>query len=190
MRIIAGAAGGRRLSTPRGARPTTDRVREALFSSLDAMLGGWEGLRVLDLYAGSGALGLEALSRGAADVVLVERDRASVSVLRGNVDAVGLPGARVVADDAEGFAARSAGTTYDLVLMDPPYAVDVETVRGIVGDLARTGSVATGAISVVERPSRDAAEPWPAGPWELVRRRDYGDTALWYGRFLGPRQAE
>ena len=108
-RIVAGAARGRRLAAPpgRGTRPTADRAREALFSALEAQLGSLAGRRVADLYAGSGAVGLEALSRGASAVVLVESDPAAVRSLRANVDAVGLPGAEVVAGRVERVVSRT-----------------------------------------------------------------------------------
>lgn len=183
MRIIAGHAGGRRLAVPpAGTRPTTDRVREALFSSLDAHVreasGGWAGMRVLDLFAGSGAIGLEALSRGASAATLVERDRRCLEVLRRNVAAVD-PRARVVAADA--LTWPPVGGPYGLAYVDPPYALADDEVRELLGGLARHGALAEGALVVVERSSRSES-PWPAQGWEHLRKRDYGDTALWYGR--------
>lgn len=183
MRIIAGSAGGRRLmAPPEGTRPTTDRVREALFSSLDTHVrgrrGGWGDIHFLDVFAGSGAVGLEAMSRGAAAVTLVERDRRCLEVLRRNVAAVD-PRAHVVAADA--FAWRAAGPAYDLVYIDPPYAASDEDVRALISSLARDGALADDALVVVERSSRSPS-PWPDEGWEPVRTREYGDTALWYGR--------
>ncbi|MFM7596782.1 MAG: 16S rRNA (guanine(966)-N(2))-methyltransferase RsmD [Actinomycetota bacterium] len=186
MRIIGGSAGGRRLSVPpRGTRPTSDRVRESLFSSLDALLGGWSGVRVLDLYAGSGALGLEALSRGATEAVLVERDRGSARIIEANATSVAVPGARVVCADVDAWSAREADAAYDVVFCDPPYAVPTEAVRSLLRGLGQRGWLAPDAVAVVERDARDADEPWPEGEWEPLRRRDFGDTALWYGRHLG-----
>ncbi|HEY5194595.1 MAG TPA: 16S rRNA (guanine(966)-N(2))-methyltransferase RsmD, partial [Solirubrobacteraceae bacterium] len=133
MRVISGRLGGRRLSAPRGrtTRPTSDRVREALFS----MLGAIDGASVLDLFAGTGALGIEALSRGAARALFVERDTAAVAALRGNLAQLGLaePQARVrVGDALEALrAARGAGETYDLVFVDPPYSQARELERGL-----------------------------------------------------------
>ncbi len=186
-RIIAGRARGRRLSVPpAGTRPTSDRVREAMFSALDserARLGEpWSELRVLDLYAGSGALGLEALSRGAASVLLVERSRAAASVLRANVRAVGLPGADVLVADVRRLATSSAtGAAATLVLVDPPYDLTAAELSSTLAQVLAHGWIAPGADVVVERSARDAECPLP-DTWTLVRRRDYGETALWYGQ--------
>lgn len=186
MRIIGGTAGGRRISVPaRGTRPTSDRVRESLFSSLESMLGGWSGVRVLDLYAGSGALGLECLSRGASHAEFVERDRGTARVIQSNADLLGLPGAQVTCADVESWAGRPAVSAYDVVFLDPPYAVATDAVSAVLRALADQGWLAEGAIAVVERDARDADAPWPAVGWEELRRRDFGDTALWYGRHLG-----
>ena len=128
-RIIAGAARGRRLKVPSdGTRPTTDRVREALFARLDHLLGGFAGARVLDLFAGSGALGLEAASRGASAVVLVERDRRAAAVARANAATVGAPGVEIAAMTVAGYLA-GAPRPFDLVLADPPYGVTSSEVR-------------------------------------------------------------
>lgn len=183
MRIIAGHAGGRRLAAPpEGTRPTTDRVREALFSSLDTYVrenyGGWSEIHFLDLFAGSGAVGLEAMSRGAAVATLVERDRRCLEVLRRNVAAVD-SGARVVAVDATRWHAE--GGPYDVIYVDPPYALADDDVRSVLAALVSHGALADGALVVVERSVR-SREPWPDSGWEELRKRDYGDTALWYGR--------
>src|SRR5579871_660391 len=147
-RVIAGAAGGRRLAVPRGTatRPTSDRAREGLFASLLSELGELDGKRVLDLYAGSGAVGLEALSRGAAHVLLVESDARAVRVIRENIAAVGLPGAAVIAGRVERVLARGpdrpAGPQdadiggYDVVFADPPYALADEAVSRMLSLLA------------------------------------------------------
>ncbi len=182
MRIIGGHAGGRRLAVPpAGTRPTTDRVRESLFSSLESMLGGWSGLRVLDVYAGSGSIGLEALSRGAQAAAFIERDRRTAALLRRNIETVALPGARVIVADAAG--ADVAGP-WDLVYLDPPYAVPDDEVRHLLARLAFEGALADDALVVVERGVRSGS-PWPDEGWEAVRRRDYGETTLWYGRPAG-----
>jgi 16S rRNA (guanine966-N2)-methyltransferase len=175
-RIIGGAAGGRRLATPAGrtTRPTSDRVREGLFSSLG---GDLSGRSFLDLYAGSGAVGLEAASRGAAPVVLVERDAKAVRAVRDNVAAIDLPDVVVRADDVSRFL-REPATPYDVVFLDPPYADSVDDVLAL---LAGGGWLAPGATVVVERDSRGTPPVWPDGIDE-DRSRRYGDSTLWYGR--------
>lgn len=174
MRIVGGTAGGRRLVTPpgRATRPTPDRVREALFSAL----GDLAGRRVLDGYAGSGALGLEALSRGAAHALLVERDRAALTALRANAAALDLP-AHIHAGDVRRLVSGPPEAPYDLVFLDPPYA---EPVDPVLAALAEHGWLAAGADVVVERRTRSADPVWPAG--FAVHARTYGDTTLWYGR--------
>ncbi len=191
MRIIGGSAGGRRLVAPaKGTRPTSDRVREALFSSLDAMCGGWHDLRVLDLYAGSGALGLEALSRGAREVLLVDHDRDARRSIEANIEAVGLPGARISSASVREVLGRPSEAAFDLAFLDPPYAVPVDEVHDVLRCMATGGWLAEDAIVVVERDAREQDAPWPDDDWEAVRRRAYGDTALWYGRFLGNSSGE
>lgn len=190
MRIIGGSARGRRLVAPRGGttRPTSDRVRESLFATLSSRRAGgespWESTRVLDLFAGSGALGLEALSRGAESVVFVENNRSALAALRTNIDAVNLPGASVVTVDAWRYAETSAGSSFDLVLCDPPYAVEGERISTLVASLIRGGRLAVGCDVVIERDIRSPQAPWPQDP-DLIDldRRAYGETALWYGRF-------
>jgi 16S rRNA (guanine966-N2)-methyltransferase len=174
VRVVAGRFGGRRLSAPRGSatRPTSDRVREALF----AMLGALGGERVLDLFAGSGALGIEALSRGAGSAVFVERARPALDVLRGNLDALGLGPdvAEVRAADARAAlrAARSRAETYDLVFVDPPYRL----AAGLGAELseALAGLLAPGGRVVTESDRR--------APLELelpqTHERRYGDTLI------------
>lgn len=187
MRIIAGLARGHRIDAPAtGTRPTSDRVREALFSTVDSLAGSWSGTRVLDLYAGSGALGLEALSRGARSAVLVERDRRAASVMRANVERTGLAEAHVLVADAAatGLHQRIPADLrpVDRILVDPPYEVPAERVRTLLRGLVDAGCVAPGAWAVVERAARDDESPLPEEGWDEVARRTYGDTALWYGR--------
>ena len=178
MRIVAGAARGRPLVAPQGrdTRPTSDRAREGLFSTL-ATLVDLDGARVLDLYAGSGAVGLEALSRGAAHAVLVESDIKAANAIRRNVDAVGLPGARVVVDRVERFLASDRGT-YDVAFLDPPY----DTSDDIV---ARVLAATRAGVLVVERSTKSPPPAWPEGV-EAVKERRYGDGTLWYGRAVEP----
>jgi 16S rRNA (guanine966-N2)-methyltransferase len=180
-RVIAGAAGGRRLAVPpSGVRPTGDRAREGLFNSLGSLLD-LEGARVLDLYAGSGALGLEALSRGAAEVVLVESGPRVLPVLKANLAAVGLPGARVVAGSVPTVVAGAAPARFDLVLADPPYATPVEEVLGVLHALVEGRWLAEEAVVVVERSAREEAWEWPT-PLTGLRDRRYGEALLRYGR--------
>ena len=180
-RIVAGTARGRRLTVPpTGTRPTADRVRESCFGAIDAILmredRAWSDLRVVDLFAGSGALGLEAASRGARTVTFVERARPALAVLRANIDALRLPGCIVEGVDAVGWARRSHAPI-DLLLADPPYDLDSAVVAGVIEDLRP--SLASGFIAVVERRFGDAS-PLP-DEWDVTERR-YGDTVLWYGR--------
>lgn len=176
MRIVAGAARGRRLVAPTGAavRPTTDRVREALFSSLS---GRVRGAHVLDLFAGTGALGLEALSRGAASVTLVEQDARAIAALTTNVRAVGLPGADVVAREVARWLAVTDPATrrFDVVLLDPPYAIDEEVLAHCLALLVPL--LAPAAVVVVERSAQAPAPSWPAGLVADGTRR-YGSTTL------------
>ncbi|WP_138757621.1 16S rRNA (guanine(966)-N(2))-methyltransferase RsmD [Modestobacter altitudinis] len=180
-RIIAGSAGGRRLKVPRaGVRPTGDRAREGLFNSLGSLLD-LDGIRVLDLYAGSGALGLEALSRGAAEVVFVESGGGVLPVLRENIAAVGLRGAVVLPGSVPTVVAGAAPAGFDLVVADPPYAAPEEEVLGVLRALAGNGWLSPDAVVVVERSSREQPWEWPT-PLIGVRDRRYGEAVLRYGR--------
>lgn len=186
-RVIAGIAGGRRLAVPpgKGTRPTSDRVREGLFSAVWARLGDLDGARVADLYAGSGAVGLEALSRGAAHVLLVESDARAARTIRANAATLGLPGAEVAADKVERvLASEPAGGPYDLVFLDPPYAVTDTTVTAHLNALRDNGWLTPGALVVVERATRGAPLEWPPG-YEPGRARRYGEATLWYGHATG-----
>lgn len=186
-RIIAGRAKGRRLATPKGAntRPTTDRTREALFSALaswfDAADAAAEeqlaGYSMLDLFAGTGAVGLEAASRGASPVVLVEADRPTAKLIAANAASAGLQ-ADVRAGKAETFAA-APGLSFDLIFIDPPYAVPTEQVEALLAQLA-DGTVAPRGLVVVERSVRDREPAWPPAFTETWRR-DYGETCLLFG---------
>ena len=176
-RIVSGAVGGRTLQVPaKGTRPTSDRVREALFARLEH-LGAVDGARVLDLYAGSGALGLEAVSRGAAHATLVEAARPAVEVCRRNVAALGL-GAQVtvVADRAERFTARGAAQPWDLVLLDPPYDVPEKDLAAVLAGLP--GHLSPDAVVVVERSTRSPEPSWPDG-LERFDERAHGETRVW-----------
>jgi 16S rRNA (guanine966-N2)-methyltransferase len=184
-RIIAGTAGGRRLAVPpgQGTRPTSDRAREGLFASVTAARGTLSGAAVADLYAGSGAVGLEALSRGAARALLVEADPRAVAVIRANVATLGLPGARVLTGRVAAVLSRGPGPDgpRDLVFADPPYAVPGDEVTAVLTALAASGWLAPGALVVIERATRSGPLTWPAG-YTPDRARTYGEATLWYGR--------
>ena len=182
-RIIGGAAGGRRIKAPAGerTRPTSDRVREALFSSIESALGSITGLRFLDLYAGSGAVGLEARSRGAGVVTLVEHDRRTAALIRDNVRTLGFSQVDVVSSTVGSLLAGTPTAPYDVVFADPPYPLETKRVEADVVALCDHGWLATGALLVVERSRRSDGPAWPAGI-EALRSRDYGETTLWYGR--------
>lgn len=181
-RIIGGLAKGRKLQTPPGdaTRPTSDRVREALFSALEAQLGSLHGLRVLDLYAGSGAVGLEAASRGAAAVTAVESDRRTAALVVAN--------ARTLGFDVEVLAhpvARALGTAprapYDVAFLDPPYPLPETEVVAALELLVANRWLVPGAAVVLERSARSVEPAWPTGLGP-VREKKYGETLLWYLR--------
>jgi 16S rRNA (guanine966-N2)-methyltransferase len=183
-RIISGAAGSLRLRVPRsGTRPTSDRVREGIFSSLEAE-DAIDDARVLDLFAGSGALGLEAMSRGARSAVLVDRAPDAIEVCRANAQLVARSLGRdagridVVRQSASTFLASAAGP-FDLAFLDPPYDYGDDDLAGVLASLAPL--LASDALVVVERSTRSAAPPWPEG-LVAVRTRSYGDTAVHLAR--------
>lgn len=181
-RLIAGAAGGRRLAAPPGrtTRPTSDRTREGLFATVGSLLGPLEGRRVLDLFAGSGAVGLEAASRGASHVLLVESDPAALRTIRANVRSTALPGVEVARHKVVQLLRTQPAEPYALVFADPPYAVADSTVSEVLVALHDRHWLAPGALVVVERPRRGPAVSWPPG-YVSDRVRTYGDAALWYG---------
>ena len=199
--MIAGEAGGRRLAVPDGrhTRPTSDRAREGLFATISSIVGPLAGARVLDLYAGSGAVGLEALSRGAEHVLLVEHGARAARVIRQNIEAIGLPGAEVIADRVERVLARgpapaggqdgtapaggqdgTAQAWYDVVFADPPYALADAGVSRVLILLAEQGWLAPGALVIVERATRSGPLSWPDG-FVPDRARRYGEATFWYG---------
>ena len=184
-RIIGGTAGGRRLSTPTGAqtRPTTDRTREALFSSIESWCGSLSGLRFLDLYAGSGAVGLEAWSRGAAAVTLVESDRRTAQVITDNARLLGCRVADVVARSVSAVLSEPPAAPYDVVFADPPYPLEDAAVAEDLELLVAQGWLVPGALVVVERAKRSPEPTWPAGI-EATRSKRYGEATLWYGHAL------
>jgi len=176
VRVVAGKWGGRTIRAPRGVsvRPTTDRVREAVFSILGSVV---EGSVVLDLFAGTGAMAVESLSRGAAEAVLVESSPVALAVLKGNLAALAAEGALCLPLDYREAVRRLAarGRSFTLVFLDPPYG------EGLVGRsaelLSRAGILAPGAVVVAERAARDPGETLPAEWVERVDRR-YGDTRI------------
>jgi 16S rRNA (guanine966-N2)-methyltransferase len=189
-RIISGLAGGRRIRTSPGSgtRPTSDRVREALFSRLEHMDVLYQA-RVLDLYAGSGALGLEAASRGAASVLLVESEWSAVAVTRKNIAELGLPGVSLQADTVERAlldGPKTDDARCDLVLADPPYEVTEEVLGDVLALLVTHGWLSEDAFVVVERSARSPQPRWPQG-LEGAGERRYGDTKMWFADFAGPR---
>ncbi len=193
-RVIGGRAGGRRLDTPRGAatRPTSDRVREALFSAVESRWGLLEGARFLDLYAGSGAVGLEAWSRGATEVTFVESDRRAAGLVRGNARRLGLAEVDVLARPVAAVLAGPASAPYDVVFLDPPYPLPEEDLAAVLAGLTAGEWLAPSALVVVERSARSPEPAWPPG---LVpeRERRYGETRLWYALWYGrgaPRSAD
>ena len=191
MRVVGGDWRGRRIFEPDGSdvtRPTTDRVREAMASMVNSALDeGIEGVRVLDAFAGSGALGIEMLSRGAAFSLFVDADRKAAALVRKNLESLGAGAGRcrVVVGDVSALAAggRLAGGPFDLIMLDPPYALGPEPVERLLRDLSAAGLIAPGALAVVEHAARDAGAR-PEG-FEVLREKRYGITAVDLLRYVG-----
>lgn len=189
-RIIAGSRRGRRITMPDSGRtrPTTDRVREALFSAITSWAGtpslaaeeSLAGLGFCDLFAGSGAVGLEAASRGASPVLLVESDRRTASTATANLSALGLP-ARVLTTRVEPLVRQPAETSYDVVFADPPYDLETAALERVLAAVVEQGWVAADGLVVVERSRRSADPHWPAG-FDGGWSRRYGETTLFFGR--------
>lgn len=181
-RIIAGTAGGRKIATPPGdaTRPTTDRVREALFSSLESQLGGWDDVAFLDVFAGSGAVGLEALSRGAAHATFIERNRRTGDVIKRNINTVGAVDATVVVGSAR-QAIEDVSRQFHVVFLDPPYDYADDDLATVLATVVQRESIADDGLLIVERASRSGEPAWPDGV-ERIRTKKYGETTLWYGR--------
>lgn len=180
-RIIGGNAGGRRIATPRGSRtrPTSDRVREALFSAVESWCGSLQGLRFLDLYAGSGAVGLEAWSRGAGVVTMVESDRRTATLIGANARDLGFAKANVLASTVAAALAAPPAAPYDVVFTDPPYPLTETELTHDLGLLVDFDWLVPGALVVVERSARSPEPTWPDG-FDGVRSKKYGETALWF----------
>lgn len=156
-----------------------------MFSAIDSALGSIAGLRFLDLYAGSGAVGLEARSRGAGMVTLVEHDRRSATVIRDNAKTLGFSGVEVDTSPVARALAHPPRAPYDIVFLDPPYALPVGDLLDVLKSLVAHDWLARGALVVIERSSRDPEPPWPAG-LRGERSRRYGETTLWYGHAESP----
>lgn len=192
IRIIGGAARGRRLQVPpNGTRPTSERARAALFDRLDTMLD-LAGARMLDLFAGSGAVGLEALSRRAACTWFVENDRRAGDVLAANLSAVTAPGTgvagrgRLLRRTVEAVLADDPGEPFDIVFADPPYALAEDDLARVLARVSAPAWTSSTAVVVLERPSRGPEPTWPSRLESLAPKR-YGEGTLWYGRVAGSR---
>ena len=185
-RIIAGVHGGRRLAAPAGSqtRPTSDRVREAFFSTLETMTDV-EGARFADLYAGSGAVGLEAVSRGAASALLVESDPKAARTIRDNIATLKAAARLVTGRVLAVLATPPEGGPYDIVFADPPYALDDGELAEVQGALLEHGWLAPDAVVILERSTRTAVRGTPLAWVDGItadRSKRYGETTLWYGR--------
>jgi 16S rRNA (guanine966-N2)-methyltransferase len=182
MRIVAGTYRGRALKAPVGetTRPTTDRVREAVFSAIAAIAGSdLGGGVVLDAFAGSGALGLEALSRGCSHVVFVEQDRAALTAIRANIGALRAEAdCTVMSGDVFDLAERKtlAHPPYSLLMLDPPYRLDAVQVASLVATLVENGQLDDGAVVVWEH-AADTSIEWPEG-FSATKSKRYGSTEV------------
>ncbi len=185
MRIIAGTARGRNLLTPANiTRPTSDRAREGIFSSLTSELGTWDGVAFLDLFAGTGAVGLEALSRGAEVVESVEKDPQALQVCRDNFEIVSrglveLGKFRAHGGAVNTFIRSASGNPFNVIFLDPPYEFTNEDIENILTALATSSLLAPAAIVVVERPSRNSPFAWPAG-FTASKERKYGEALVYF----------
>lgn len=186
MRIVGGEWRGRAIRAPKSrlTRPTTDRVREAIFDALSSRLGDFDGLRVLDAFAGSGAMGLEAMSRGADRVTFVEKDVRTARIIKENLSSLGASDrATVVVSDVFALAGRIGGGPFTLILLDPPYTLDASRVSQMLGQLCATGDIGSGAWIAWEHGAGTPAI-WPEEfvP-DAVKR--YGNTEIEYAVFEG-----
>ncbi len=183
-RIIRGDLRGRKLKVPdTETRPTSSRVREAIFSSVEHAVSGLDDLRVLDLFAGSGALGIESISRGAAEAVLIEKDLRAADTLHFNIETLGIKTARVLIADAMAQVSKpSSRGKFDVVFIDPPYDFQNDQVNELLDHLVKNGWLVEGALLVVERGSKSKVI-WPESI-EQLRQKVYGDTTIWYGQYL------
>ena len=183
-RIIGGDFRGRSIKVPEAeTRPTSSRVREAIFSSVEHAVSGLDDLRVLDLFSGSGAFGIESISRGAAEAVLIEKDLRAADTLHANVANFGIKNGRVIIADAFIEVSQKSGRgKFDVVFIDPPYAFEDGPVDKLISQLVSNDWLNDYALIVVERGSRSQVQ-WPEFV-EEVRKKVYGDTTIWYGQYL------
>ncbi|MFM8447807.1 MAG: 16S rRNA (guanine(966)-N(2))-methyltransferase RsmD [Candidatus Nanopelagicaceae bacterium] len=184
MRIIAGVAKGRNLASVQGAiRPTSDRAREALFSTLQSEFGEFENLKFLDLFAGSAAVGLEALSRGASLVHAVEKDEAAQKTIRANQEILEKAKAagkfHLYAMSAQKFLANAA-EQYDIIFIDPPYEFSDQAVHELLDLILKNNFIKKGGVIVIERATKGSHVNWPA-PLRELRTKEYGVATLYYG---------
>jgi len=184
MRIIAGLGKGRNLNSPIGAvRPTSDRAREALFSTLESEFGSMNDLHFLDLYCGSGAVSAEALSRGAAFVQAVDKDEKATSVARSNHEMLGkiqgVGSSSVITMAVSRFLEKGAENKFDIVFMDPPYELGLEEVINALQLLFSNGFLKKGSVVAIERDSKSKAIEWPEG-FTPLKERKYGSATIYY----------
>lgn len=192
MRIIAGEYRGRTIKAPKGdaTRPTTDRVRESLMSTISSARGGFDNAVVLDVFAGSGALGLEALSRGAQTVTFYEKSAAAVRVLRENTAGLKLDTRQyaIYQADVLKYPPRFAGKAFDLVFLDPPYVFEVSAIFNLLEVMATSGALAQDALISYEHAktmNSASEERFNSLQWEIVSQKSYGDTSIDIIRYRG-----
>ena len=189
-RIISGKWKSRMLRVPQGVtRPTTSRVREAIFSTVLHEIGSFDGIQVLDLYAGSGALGIESISRGAHNAVFVDNDRNAVSMIKSNLGGLGHAQTEVIRNNVAAYLGQpSEHGTFDVVFIDPPYSVVDAVIEDHLELLAHDHWLNPDALVVIERDTQSVIE-WPSG-FQGFEPRSYGDTAVWYGRYVGSSEGD
>ena len=181
-RIIAGDLKGRALKVPTSVtRPTSSRVREALFSSITHQVGDYSALNVLDLFAGSGALGFEALSRGAHRVTFIESDRKACECIGNNAEQLNVQTASIIQADVVHTVASTASALFDLVFIDPPYALSDDEMHGVLEHLATNAWLSNDALVIVERSGKSIVD-WP-NFFTPLNNKTYGDTSIWYGQY-------
>lgn len=185
-RIIGGELRGRKLKVPdTQTRPTSSRVREAIFSSVEHAVSGLDDLRVLDLFAGSGAFGIESISRGANEAVLVEKDLRAADTLHSNIESLGIKTARVAIADVMNLVSQvSSRGKFDVVFIDPPYDFEDDQINLLLSQLVKNDWLEGYALLVVERGSRSKVD-WPENI-DRLRHKVYGGTTIWYGQYLEP----